>query len=408
MNLLASVKEALRSLRANKMRSVLTMLGIFIGISAVVAMYSIGIGVRNNLTAEFESFGSDRLQIYSGGMDPDARNVKPLTPSDVAAIAELPFVTAVSSARSVSNVTISRNDVSGSVRVIGIDAGYLRTQNLTIRTGRDFIERERQNGSLVAILGLDNQKKFFGDTEESVIGETIRIDNQSYTVVGVLAEKSGDGASVNKEILIPIETVDNRLNPSGRGTREQIDVRINTAVMPLTGAEPQIETILRANHNLPDGAPNDFYLSNIGSFLEMFNTVFGSFIFFLSSVSGISLVVGGIGIMNIMLVTVTERTKEIGLRKAIGANNGNIRTQFLIESGVLSLVGGMIGIVFGIALSYLVGFAASIMNFKVVPVIDPLMILGACAFSIMIGVFFGVYPAGRAAALEPVIALRTE
>ncbi len=408
MNLFASIKEALRSLRANKMRSILTMLGIFIGISAVVAMYSIGTGVKNNLASEFEAFGSDRLLIYAGGMNPEARNEKPLKPSDAAAIAELPFVTAVSSARSVSNVAISRNETSGSVRVIGVDADYLRTQNLTIQAGRDFIDRERQNGSFVAILGIENRKKFFGDRDESVIGETIRIDNQSFTVVGVLADKSGGDSSVNKEILVPGETVDNRLSPYGRGTRDQIDVKVNTDMVSLTAAEPQIKSILRANHDLPDSAPDDFYISNIGSFLETFNAVFGIFIFFLSSVSGISLVVGGIGIMNIMLVTVTERTKEIGLRKAVGANNGNIRTQFLIESGVLSLVGGMIGIVFGIGLSYLVGFVASMMNFKIVPEINPLMILGACAFSIMIGVFFGVYPAGRAAALEPVIALRTE
>lgn len=408
MNLFASIREALRSLRANKMRSVLTMLGIFIGISAVVAMYSIGVGVKNNLASEFEAFGTDRLQIFSGGMNPDARNEKPLTKADAAAIAALPFVNTVSSADSVSNVTVSRNDISGSIRLTGIDAGYLTTQGLTIEAGRDFIERERQNGSFVAILGLDNRKKFFGETTESVIGKTIRIDNRAYTVVGVLADKSGGGSNVNKDILIPIETLETRLNPSRRGMRERIDVKINTNQIQLTAAEPQIREILRAQHSLSEGAADDFYISNIGSFLENFNAVFGVFIFFLSSVSGISLVVGGIGIMNIMLVTVTERTKEIGLRKAIGANNGNIRTQFLIESGVLSLVGGMIGILFGIGISYLVGFVASMMGYTIIPEISPVMILGACAFSILIGVFFGVYPAGRAAALQPVIALRTE
>lgn len=408
MNIFASVKEALRSLRANKMRSVLTMLGIFIGISAVVAMYSIGVGVKNNLASEFEAFGSDRLQIYSGGISSDGRNEKPLTAADAAAIAELPFVTAVSSADSVSGITVSRNEISGSIRVTGIDAGYLTTQGLTIEAGRDFIERERQNGSFVAILGLDNRKKFFGETNESVIGESIRIDNQAYTVVGVLADKSGGGATVNKDILIPVETLGTRLNPSRRGIRERIEVKVNTSLMQLTAAEPPIRDILRAQHGLSESAPDDFYISNIGSYLETFNAVFSIFIFFLSSVSGISLVVGGIGIMNIMLVTVTERTKEIGLRKAVGANNGNIRTQFLIESGVLSLFGGMIGILFGIGISYLVRFGASIMGYNIVPEISLIMILGACAFSILIGVFFGVYPAGRAAALQPVIALRTE
>ena len=147
---------------------------------------------------------------------------------------------------------------------------------------------------------------------------------------------------------------------------------------------------------------------NIGTYLETFNQVFTVFVLFMSAVSGISLVVGGIGIMNIMLVTVTERTKEIGLRKAIGANSGNIRMQFLIESAVLSLVGGILGILFGIALAYLIGFIASSMGYPIDPVINPMMILSACGFSIMIGIFFGVYPAGRAAALQPVIALRTE
>ena len=230
-----------------------------------------------------------------------------------------------------------------------------------------------------------------------------------YTVVGVLNPKnSGMGGSLNRAVLVPMGTMENRLLPAQRGKRQTIGVKVRTNLISITAAEKEIKDVLREQHGIEANGADDFSIMNIGTYLETFNQVFTVFVLFMSAVSGISLVVGGIGIMNIMLVTVTERTKEIGLRKAIGANSGNIRMQFLIESAVLSLVGGILGILFGIALAYLIGFIASSMGYPIDPVINPMMILSACGFSIMIGIFFGVYPAGRAAALQPVIALRTE
>lgn len=409
MNLFASIMESLRSLRANKMRSGLTMLGIFIGIGAVIAMSSVGFGVQNSMTSEFADLGADKLEIFSGGMSPSVRNQKPLTLTDVTAIRAVDNVVAVSSTLSLQGATVSREDVSSNVSLTGIDSSYLETESLTIASGRAFNAKENQNGAFVVIIGSDIKSRFFGDSETSAIGQSLRINNTPFTVVGVLKESgSGMGGGSNRAMFVPMETMETRLNPTQRGTRDLITVKVNTAAVSIIEAEKVITEALRKSHGIESGAADDFSVMNIGSFLETFNQVFTVFVVFLSAVSGISLLVGGIGIMNIMLVTVTERTKEIGLRKAVGANSGNIRTQFLIESAVLSLVGGILGIGFGIALSILIGVVATSMGYPITPVIDPKIVLGACGFSILIGIFFGVYPAGRAAALEPVIALRTE
>lgn len=406
MNLFASIIESLRSLRANKMRSGLTMLGIFIGIGAVIAMSSVGFGVQNSMTSEFADIGADKLQIYSGGMGPSVRNKKALNPADITAIREIDHIVAVSSTLNLQSATVSREDVSSNVSVTGIDEGYFATESRTIVSGRAFIQKERENAGFVAIIGSDINSRYFGDSKTGAIGQSIRINNTPYTVVGVLKESSGSRS--NRAVLIPMSTMETRLNPSQRGKRDLISVKVNTAAISITAAEKLVKEALRKSHGIEPGEADDFSVMNIGSYLETFKQVFTVFVIFLSSVSGISLVVGGIGIMNIMLVTVTERTKEIGLRKALGANSGNIRIQFLIESAVLSLVGGILGIGFGIALAFLISVVATSMGYPITPVVDPKIVLGACGFSILIGVFFGVYPAGRAAALEPVIALRTE
>lgn len=406
MNLFASIIESLRSLRANKLRSGLTMLGIFIGIGAVIAMSSVGFGVQNSMTSEFADIGADKLQIYSGGMGQPVRNKKALTPADIAAIREIDHIVAVSSTLNLQSATVSREDVSSNVSVTGIDEEYFATESRTITSGRAFIQKERENAGFVAIIGSDINSRYFGDSETGAIGQSIRINNTPYTVVGVLKESSGSRS--NRAVLIPMSTMETRLNPSQRGKRDLISVKVNTAAISITAAEKLVKEALRKSHGIEPGEADDFSVMNIGSYLETFKQVFTVFVIFLSAVSGISLVVGGIGIMNIMLVTVTERTKEIGLRKALGANSGNIRIQFLIESAVLSLVGGILGIGFGIALAFLISFVATSMGYPITPVVDPKIVLGACGFSILIGVFFGVYPAGRAAALEPVIALRTE
>lgn len=409
MNLLASIRESLRSLRANRMRSGLTMLGIFIGIGAVIAMSSVGFGVQKSMTSEFEALGSDKLEIFSGSVTQNVRNQKQLSASDVEAIRKVPFVAAVSSTLQLGNATVSREDISSASPVTGVDAGYFETQGASFAAGRGFSEKESDSGAFVAVIGSDIRKRFFSDETEAAIGRSIRINNQVYTVVGVLNPKnSGMGGSLNRAVLVPMGTMENRLLPAQRGKRQTIGVKVRTNLISITAAEKEIKDVLRKQHEIEANGADDFSIMNIGTYLETFNQVFTVFVLFMSAVSGISLVVGGIGIMNIMLVTVTERTKEIGLRKAIGANSGNIRMQFLIESAVLSLVGGILGILFGIALAYLIGFIASSMGYPIDPVINPMMILSACGFSIMIGIFFGVYPAGRAAALQPVIALRTE
>ncbi len=408
MNIFLSVFEALESLSANKLRSGLTILGIVIGVAAVIAMVSIGRGAQNTITGSIEGIGTNLIFVFRGGSE-EVRNPQPITLEDADAIAD-PF-----QAPSVINVApvlqgnakITYGGESTTTQLNGVTPAYAPVRNLHIQEG-EFLREEHMLGqSSVAVLGPDTADKLFG-RKEGVVGETIRIEGQPFRVLGVLASRGGSGFTNQDDIiLIPLTTAQVRLLK--RSTRNRVDLLIAQAIsseaVPHAGDE--IAQVLRSRHRAAIGA-DDFTILTQQDFLTTASTITNVLTIFLGGIAAISLLVGGIGIMNIMLVSVTERTREIGLRKAVGAHKKDILIQFLTESSVLSLIGGVIGILLGWIISLIVGRIAAANNADINPSISLDIILIATLFSTAVGLFFGLYPANRAANLEPVEALRYE
>jgi putative ABC transport system permease protein len=408
MNLWQAVIEALESLTANKLRSGLTILGIVIGVAAVIAMVSLGRGAENTISGSIQGIGTNLLFVFRGG-SADVRNPKPLTLGDAEAIAD-PF-----SAPSVEGVapvlqgsaTVSFAGENTSTMLSGVTPEYGVVRNYKVSEG-EFIREEHMLGrSSVAILGTDVADKLFGRTS-GLVGETIRIEGQPFRVIGVLESRGGSSFSnEDDQVLVPLATAQARL--LRRSTRDRVDILLVQAVsaQAVPQASEEVAQILRTRHRTEIGA-DDFTILTQQDFLDTAQTITSVLTIFLGGIAAISLLVGGIGIMNIMLVSVTERTREIGLRKALGARRFDILIQFLTESAVLSLVGGVIGILLGYAISTAVGRIAAANNAPINPAIGLDTILLATLFSTAVGLFFGLYPANRAAGLEPVEALRYE
>jgi putative ABC transport system permease protein len=408
MKLTQSIIEALESLNANKLRSGLTILGIVIGVGAVIAMLAVGHGAEATITGSISAIGTNLLFVTSGGSE-EIRNPKPLTMSDAAAIADpfrAPSVVAVAPAISGSAV-LTANGKKFNASVTGTTPEYLSMRNYTLLEGDFFTEEDRLGRASVVLIGVDVADSLFG-RREGLVGETVRINGQPFRIVGVLASKGGGMfGSEDSTIIVPIETARTRV--LNRGNRDNVGMILVQVAGPesVTSATDEVTQILRQRHNTPIGA-DDFSIFSQQDFISAATTITGVLTVFLGGIAGISLLVGGIGIMNIMLVSVTERTREIGLRKALGARKRDILTQFLTESSLLSLLGGVIGIFLGWLLSLLVGLIASRSGTPFTPVIGIDAILLATIFSTAIGLFFGIYPASRAANLEPVEALRYE
>jgi putative ABC transport system permease protein len=408
MNILPAFFEALESLSANKLRSGLTILGIVIGVAAVIAMISIGRGAENTITGSIQGIGTNLLFVFRGGSE-DVRNPQPLTLGDAEAIADpfqAPNVAGVAPALS-GNGKVSFGGESTNTSIEGVTPDYARVRNLGVTEG-SFITQEHILGrSSVVLLGTDVADKLFGRTA-GLVGETIRIEGQPFRVVGVLESKGGSAFSNEDDrVIVPLTTAQTRL--LRRSTRDRVDLILVEAVsaQAVPQASAEVAQILRARHRTAIGA-DDFTILTQQDFLATAQTITGVLTIFLGGIAAISLLVGGIGIMNIMLVSVTERTREIGLRKALGARRLDILIQFLTESSVLSLVGGIIGIGLGWAISYAVGQFAQANDVSINPAIGIDTILLATLFSTAVGLFFGLYPANRAAGLEPVEALRYE
>ncbi|MFZ5810060.1 MAG: ABC transporter permease [Chloroflexota bacterium] len=408
MNIVASFFEALESLASNKLRSGLTILGIVIGVAAVIAMISIGRGAENSITGSIQGIGTNLLFVFSGGSE-DVRNPQPITLGDATAIDD-PFQ--APSVENVAAILQGQGKVSfGGESVIttldGVTPQYEVVRNYHVTEGEFISEEHMLARSSVAILGPDVADKLFG-RKEGLVGETIRIEGQPFRVIGVLESKGGSSFSNQDDrVLIPYTTAQARL--IRRSHRDQVDLlmvqAINAESVPR--ASEEIAQILRYRHKTKIGA-DDFTILTQQDFLDTARTITNILTIFLGGIAAISLLVGGIGIMNIMLVSVTERTREIGLRKALGARRGDILVQFLTESAVLSLLGGIIGILLGWAISFAVGRIAAANNADINPSIGIDTILLATLFSTAVGLFFGLYPANRAASLEPVEALRYE
>ena len=392
------------SLIANKMRSILTMLGIIIGVAAVIALVSIGNGVKQDIQNSISSLGSNLLMVMPGaprtpGVRPSAGSMKSLKVSDYEAISKLDGVKAASPMTNGSYVVIYQNK-NWTTSVSGVSYNYLDVNNWSMKSGRFLSEKNVQNRERVAVVGKTVVKNLFGD--EDPVGAEIRVKNIPFRIIGVLNSK-GSGAMGNDQddmVVIPYTTAMERVE--GVDYLRMIYV-VGKDENGIDRLQSDIENLLRVRHGIKDTNLDDFNIQNMNSIMETMEETTGTLTLFLGAVAAISLVVGGIGIMNIMLVSVTERTREIGVRKALGATYSVIVTQFLIEAVVISLMGGIIGIILGTGSSKLIGMASGMSTVISVPTI-----VMSFAFSMAIGLIFGIYPARKAAKLNPIDALHYE
>ena len=392
------------SLIANKLRSLLTMLGIIIGVAAVIALVSIGNGVKQDIEDSISSLGSNLLVVLPGaprtpGARPSQGSMKSLKISDYEAIAKLEGVKAASPMTNGSYVVIYQNK-NWTTSVAGVNSNFQDVNNWTMTSGRFFSDKNVQNRERVAVVGQTVVKNLF--TDEDPVGKEIRVKNIPFRVIGVLKSK-GNGTMGNDQddtVLIPYTTSMERVEGIDYLRRVYVVAKDDEGIDRL---QADIENLLRVRHNIKDTNLDDFNIQNMKSIMETVAQTTGTFTLFLGAVAAISLVVGGIGIMNIMLVSVTERTREIGVRKALGATYSVIVTQFLIEAVVISLIGGFIGIAFGIGASKVIGMVSGMSTIVSVPTI-----IMSFAFSMAIGLIFGIYPARKAAKLNPIDALHYE
>ena len=413
MKLYRLLIEALESLNANKLRSMLTVLGIVIGVAAVIAMLSIGRGAEASITSQIESMGTNLVYVSpgstsEGGVQSASGSAGTLTLDDADALANLPDVVDVASVTN-SFVQVVYQGQNTNTRLMGVTPGYETVGSLTLEDGVFITDDSQKARSLVVVLGSDVAETLFGTTA-GVVGQKVRLNGQPYKVIGVLASKGGTGfMNQDDQVFIPLSTALNRL-VGGRRFRgssviSQIIVKAaNAKVVDQVSAN--VTLLMRELHQTVEGA-DDFSVTSQEATLDTATQVSDTLTIFLGGIAGISLAVGGIGIMNIMLTTVTERTHEIGLRKAVGAKRRDILLQFLVESMVLSLLGGLIGVALGWSAARLMGqiqFGGSTIS----PVVGLDSILLATFFAMAIGLFFGIYPATRAARLQPVEALRYE
>lgn len=409
MTLGQAILEALESLNGNKLRSGLTVLGIVVGVAAVIAMLAVGRGAQDSITGSIGGIGTNLIFVFQGTSNTSVRNPRPITLGDSEAIGD-PFL-----ARSVEkvapllqvNTSVSYGGKETLPEVIGATPGYFSVRNYSLTEGEFFTEEHMLGRASVVLIAPQVAKKLFERTE-GLTGEIIRIDGQPFRILGVLSSKGGGAfGSEDNRVVIPLTTAQARL--MRRDTPNEIDFMIVQAISAeaVPQAVQEISSILRQRHRTEIGA-DDFTVLTQEDFLSTASSITGILTIFLGGIAGISLLVGGIGIMNIMLVSVTERTREIGLRKALGARRQDILIQFLTESALLSLFGGIIGIFFGWLISFIVGQIAAANEVVFIPVVDIKAIMLATIFSAIIGLFFGIYPANRAAGLEPVEALRYE
>ena len=392
------------SLIANKMRSILTMLGIIIGVAAVIALVSIGNGVKQDIQNSISSLGSNLLMVMPGaprtpGVRPSQGSMKSLKVSDYQAISKLDGVKAASPYTANSYVSIYQSK-NWTTTVSGVSSNFQDVNNWTMSEGRFISSKNVENRERVAVVGQTVVKNLFAG--EDPVGKEIRIKNIPFRVIGVLNSK-GNGTMGNDQddvIFIPYTTAMERVEGVDYLRMVYVVASDDNGIDRL---QSDIENLLRVRHGIKDTNLDDFNIQNMKSIMETMEQTTGTLTLFLGAVAAISLVVGGIGIMNIMLVSVTERTREIGIRKALGATYFVIVTQFLIEAIVISLMGGLIGIALGIGASKLIGLASGMSTVISVPTI-----ILSFAFSMAIGLVFGIYPARKAAKLNPIDALHYE
>ena len=407
MNLLTIIGEALRALRQNRLRTGLTMLGMIIGVAAVVLMLSIGQGARTKINETIAAMGSNLFLVVpgatsSGGFTFGSGSVRTLTINDAYAIADLPSVSATAPVTS-GTVQLNYAAKNWSTIITGTTPNYFTVGNWKMDAGAAFTESDLRSAARVVVLGSVTAKNLFG--EEEAVGKTIRITNRPFVVAGVLTAKgqSLTGRDQDDTVLIPITTSERQITGNQfPGSIRYMLVQAKSAT-DMDIAEIEITQLLRQRHRIAKGKENDFTVRNLTAIADVATDAAKVMSIVLGAIASVSLLVGGIGIMNIMLVSVTERTREIGIRMAIGADQRAILTQFLLEAIVICVLGGVIGLLLGIGGAWIVSRVADMLI-----VITAGMVGLAFLFSSAVGIFFGFYPAKKAASLKPVDALRYE
>jgi putative ABC transport system permease protein len=408
--IIASMKIALRALEVNRTRSALTMLGIIIGVAAVIAMVAVGSGATARIQEQIQSIGSNLIivlpgSISSNGVRLGSGAVVTLTEDDAKAIAaECPSVSAVApTVRGGVQVVYGNNNWATTVQ--GITPDYMTIRDYTMMFGQFFTDQDVDAAAKAAVLGETVAQNLFGDSDPT--GQVVIIKNVPFTVAGVLTPKgqSPSGQDQDDIILLPISTAKEKVLGTNKANAKAVGSLMVQAIGPqaMDQAQQEMEALLRERHRILPGLDDDFTIRNLTEVFAAQETSAQVMSILLGAIASVSLIVGGIGIMNIMLVSVTERTREIGLRQAVGAKTRDILSQFLVEAVTLSLLGGIIGIVVGLAASWLISYFAQWST-----VVSLLSIMMAFVFSALVGVFFGYYPARKAAFLDPIEALRYE
>jgi len=404
MQLLETIFMALRSLTGNRMRSALTMLGVVIGVAAVIAMTAIGQGANKQVTNSIQSLGTNLLmvspgQATQGGVRQGAGSLDTLTVDDADAIKEqVPGVSGIAAEVSTS-ANVVFGDMNTGTTVIGTVPEYATTRNSAVAWGRFITEEDVRDSSMVVVIGSEVLTNL--GVQGNILGNRILINRIPFTVIGILQAKGSSGPfSQDDQIIIPISTAMSRLTGSKSVRTINIAVKSESDMDQVSAL---VTDLLRTRHRLAATADDDFTIRNQAEIMSTLSSITGVFTILLGGIASISLLVGGIGIMNIMLVSVTERTKEIGILKALGAKRRQILNQFMIESMALSGLGGVIGVIIGIAGSYIM---KQVLQFQTVVSVSSVLI--AFSFSLLVGIFFGVYPALKASRLHPIEALRFE
>jgi len=407
MDLLNIIRVAFRALVRNKMRAALTMLGIIIGVSAVVAMVSIGQGAQATVQAQIDSIGTNLLFVSAGAQNVGGvrsgtgdSGTNTLTVEDLDAIKrEVPSVSMVTPTVNARGQLVAGN-TNWNTSIQGVSEQYPDVRKWSVQSGEFFTDADVKTAARVLVIGQTIADNMFAGADP--VGQTIRVQNLPFRVVGVMVRKGQDaqGRDQDDVAFSPYTTVQKKILGSPR-----LQIAYVSAVSPdaTYTAQQQITELLRQRHKLNANDPDDFTVRNMSDIAEAANQTNNTMTMLLACIAGVSLLVGGIGIMNIMLVSVTERTREIGIRMAIGARSSAVRSQFLIESVVLSLTGGLFGILLGIAVSVAI---PRMLGWPTL--ISTMSIVGSVIFSAAVGIFFGYYPARKAAALDPIEALRYE
>ena len=407
MTILMIIKIAFRALVRNKMRAALTMLGIIIGVSAVIAMVSIGQGAQASVQAQISSIGTNLLFVSAGAQNVGGvrsgtgeTGTNTLTIEDLEAIGrEVPSVSMVTPAVNTRTQLIFGNQ-NWNTQIQGVNEQFPEIRKWNVQDGAFFTDGDVRTAARVLVIGQTIADNLFPGMDP--IGQTLRVRDLPFRVVGVMVRKGQDaqGRDQDDTALAPYSSVQKKILGSERVSVAYVSAISQEATFT---AQEQITELLRQRHNLGGNEPNDFTVRNMTDIAEAANETNSIMTMLLASIASVSLLVGGIGIMNIMLVSVTERTREIGIRMAIGARSSAVRTQFLIESVVLSLTGGMVGILLGVLVSFLI---PQMLGWPTM--VSSPAIVGSVVFSAAVGIFFGYYPARKAAALDPIDALRHE